>query len=294
MAVQELSSSPRMRLLYPKAAAGMATSMLRRLPGLGGGERALPDEELALTGVEIDREHLAAYDKVCEFRLRDELPATYPHVIAFPLAMKLMTDSSFPFAVVGLVHIENRIEQKRPIRADEKLDVRVRTTNLGEHERGTKFEIHSEVEIAGEVPWRSVNTYLHREGGGSSGDRKRESDGEKPPEPNAVWKLPGDVGRRYAGVSGDRNPIHLHPVTARLFGMPRPIAHGMWLKARCLAALDGVLPDAYTVDVRFKLPVYIPGKVSFASRAGSGGKRELSLRDGRNEKPHLEGVVTPA
>src|SRR5205814_4279700 len=122
---------------------------------------------------------------------------------------------------------------------------------------------------------------LHREGGGSSGGKKRDGDDEKPPpEPSAVWELPGDIGRRYAGVSGDRNPIHLHPVTARLFGMPRPIAHGMWLKARCLAALESVLPGAYTVEARFKLPVYIPGKVSFASWASDGGSRGFSLHDG--------------
>jgi acyl dehydratase len=291
--MQQLESSPSMRVLYPKAAVGVGLSVLRKLPGIGGGERALPDEELALTGVEIDRDHLAAYDRVCEFRLRDELPATYPHMLTFPLAMKLMTDSSFPFAVVGLVHIENRIEQLRPIGADERLDLRVRPANLAEHDRGTKFELHAEAEVGGEVRWRSVSTYLHREGGGSSGDKKREGGEEKPPEPSAVWKLPGDIGRRYAGVSGDRNPIHLHPVTARLFGMPRPIAHGMWLKARCLAALESVLPDAYTVDVRFKLPVFIPGKVSFASSERNGG-RAFSLRDGKNEKPHLDGIATPA
>src|SRR5204863_9989466 len=114
--------------------------------------------------------------------------------------------------------------------------------------------------VDGQTPWRSVSTMLHREGGGSSGDRKAQQ--EEPAAPNAVWKLPGDIGRRYAAVSGDRNPIHMHPLSARLFGMPRPIAHGMWLKARCLAALDGVIPDACTLEVRFKLPVYIPGKVS--------------------------------
>ena len=292
--MQELSSPPSMRVLYPKAAVGVGRSMLRKLPGIGGGERALPDEELALHGVEIDREHLTAYDRVCEFRLRDELPVTYPHIIAFPLHMKLMTESSFPFPVVGLVHIENRIEQSRPIRADEVLDIRVRTANLAEHDRGTQFELHTEAGVGGETPWRSVSTYLHREGGGggSSGDRTR--DEQEHPAPSAVWKLPGDIGRRYAGVSGDRNPIHMHPITARLFGMPRPIAHGMWLKARCLAALDGVIPDAYTVDARFKLPVYIPGKVSFSSEAGASGERRFSLRDAGNEKPHLDGVVTPA
>src|SRR5689334_1632842 len=292
MAVQELSSQPSMRTLYPKAVAGVGMSALRKLPLVGGGGgRQLPDQELALNGVEIDREHLAAYDKVCEFRLRDELPPTYPHMVSFPLAMTLMTDSSFPFTVVGLVHIENRIEQLKPIRADETLDVRVHAANLGDHDKGTQFEMHAEVEVDGEPRWRSVSTYLHREGGSSDGKKKRGGE-EEPPRPQAVWKIPGDIGRRYAGVSGDRNPIHMHPLTARLFGMPRMIAHGMWLKARCLAALEGVLPEAYTVDVRFKLPVYIPAKVSFASwPEGTSGGRGFSLRDGKNEKPHLEGFV---
>jgi acyl dehydratase len=70
--------------------------------------------------------------------------------------------------------------------------------------------------------------------------------------------------------------------------MPKPIAHGMWLKARCLALLGGALPDAYAVDVSFKLPVYIPGKVSFASDGG-----RFSLHDKNNEKPHLSGMVEP-
>src|SRR5918911_357128 len=85
------------------------------------------------------------------------------------------------------------------------------------------------------------------------------------PRAPATWRLPGDLGRRYGGVSGDLNPIHMHPLSARLFGFPTAIAHGMWVKARCLAALDGHLPDAYTVDVRFKLPMLIPAKAAFAS-----------------------------
>ena len=99
--------------------------------------------------------------------------------------------------------------------------------------------------------------------------------------------MPDDIGRRYAAVSGDRNPIHLHPLSARLFGMPKPIAHGMWLKARCLALLQGELPDAYAAEVSFKLPVYLPGKVSFAS-----GDGRFSLHDEKNEKPHLSGMIS--
>jgi acyl dehydratase len=105
-----------------------------------------------------------------------------------------------------------------------------------------------------------------------------------------VWSLPGDLGRRYAAVSGDRNPIHMGRLQARLFGMPRQIAHGMWQKARCLAALEGSLPDAYDVEVQFKLPVLLPGKVSFASWPEDGG-RGFALHDKKNEKPHLTGAV---
>jgi acyl dehydratase len=103
----------------------------------------------------------------------------------------------------------------------------------------------------------------------------------------------GDVGRRYAAVSGDRNPIHLHGVPAKLLGQPGAIAHGMWTKARCLAALEGMLPDAFSVAVEFKLPLVIPAKVTFGSWVEE-GERRFALRDRRGEKPHLTGAVTPS
>jgi hypothetical protein len=289
MTVRELSSPPSMKVLYPKAVVGAGRSALHRLPGLGGGKPELPDAELALQDVEIDRDRLTAYDRVCGFPLRDVLPPTYPHLLAFPLSMELMTGLDFPFPVIGLVHVRNRIEQRHPLRADEPLEMRVRTEDLRSHDRGTQFDVAADARTAGEVVWRSRSTYLHREGGGSSGKDGR-GDRQDPARPQAVWKLPGDVGRRYADVSGDRNPIHLHPLSARLFGMPGMIAHGMWLKARCLAAVESLLPDRFEADVQFKLPVVIPGKVSFASWPEDGG-RGFALHDGRNEKPHLTGSI---
>ena len=77
----------------------------------------------------------------------------------------------------------------------------------------------------------------------------------------AHWTLRDDLGRRYAAVSGDHNPIHLHAWSAKPFGFPRAIAHGMWTKARCLAALR--LPDAFEVVVKFKKPILLPSKVTF-------------------------------
>jgi hypothetical protein len=281
---RELSSSPSMAVLYPKAMAGAALPLVRRLPGIGSPAAELPDTELVLPDVEVDRDRLADYCRVCTFEIRDTLPATYPHVLAFPLHMELMSDTSFPFPMIGLVHVANRIELRRPIRADERLTLRVRTADLRPHDRGKQFDVVAEAAVGAETVWASRSTYLRREGGSGGGPSPKER--SEPPAPTATFNVPDDIGRRYAAVSGDRNPIHMHSLSAKLFGMPRAIAHGMWTKARCLALLD--LPEAYTVKASFKLPVLLPARVAFST-----DDREFALHDAKSGKPHLAGSISP-
>jgi acyl dehydratase len=285
MATVELKSTPSLAALYPKA----VLSGLRHKGRRKGGE--LPDTEYSLAGVRVDAEHLAAYSRVCGFRLDDELPATYPHVLTFPLQVKLMASGDFPFPLAGSVHVANRITQTRALRLDDELDLRTRVTNLRDHPRGKQFDVVSEAHVGGDVVWTDVSTYLRRGGGsGTSAERER----REPPAPTASWPVPADIGRRYGEVSGDRNPIHLHKLTAKMFGYPRAIAHGMWTKARCLAAFEGRLPAACTVDVRFKTPVLLPARVGFAATPDepAGGWR-FELFGARNGKPHLKGFVGP-
>jgi acyl dehydratase len=277
-----LDRSPDLLPLFGKAAACGFTKH--------GGE--LPETEYVLNRVRIDLDHLAAYDKVCGFRLSDDLPATYPHVLGFGLQTKLMTDPEFPFPLIGSVHVANRITVHRPLRVDDVLQLRVHAENLRDHRRGKQFDVVTTAAVDGEEAWRDVSTYLRR-GGGSGGGSREHGSGEEaePPRPVAYWRVPGDIGRRYAAVAGDANPIHLHPLTAKAFGFPRTIAHGMWVKARCLATLAGQLPSTFTVDVRFKKPVLLPAKVAFrASRAGDGW--EFGLSDAKTGKPHLAGSLT--
>ncbi len=109
---------------------------------------------------------------------------------------------------------------------------------------------------------------------------------ESPPQ--ARWRLPGDLGRRYARVSGDVNPIHLTALAAKGFGFPRAIAHGMWSMARCLSALQPRLPDAYVADVEFRRPVLLPSTVELRTRAVDGGYDVVvSSRGGE----HLRGTI---
>jgi hypothetical protein len=243
---------------YLKAAVG-ALPGAGRLPFVAGGGGAMPELELERDGLRAESDTVAGYARVCGFLLRDELPPTYPHVLAFPLHMELMTDGSFPFSPVGLVHVANRIEVRRPLRLGETLDLRVRPEA---HEAEHAFTLVTEARAEGELAWREESTMLRRDGG-SAPRRHEDFEGAFVAE----WRLPGDLGRRYAAVSGDRNPIHMHRLTAKLFGFPRAIAHGMWTKARCLAALQPSLPDAYEVSVEFRKPLLLPGRATF-ERAG--------------------------
>jgi acyl dehydratase len=276
--------------LFARAGAAMIPGA-SRLPLIGGARsREVPDLVLTLKDAAVDRDRLAAYDRVCRFPLRDELPATYPHMLAFPLQLALMTDSSFPFPALGLVHIANRIVQLRPINASERLDLKVWATPLEPHPRGTQFTLRSEARAGDELVWEESSTILKRGGGsGEGGAAEPRADEELPV--TATWRLPGDLGRRYASVSGDLNPIHMYPLSARLFGFPTAIAHGMWTKARCLAALDPRLPERFTVEVEFRKPILLPATVEFSEREDAKGIRFV-VRGAGKGTPHLYGEVS--
>jgi hypothetical protein len=259
--------------VYLKAALG-ALPGAGRLPFVAGGGGEMPELELEARGLRAEPDPMAEYARVCGFRLRDELPPTYPHVLAFPLHMRLMTDGSFPFTAVGLVHVANRIVVRRALRLGEPLDLVVHARSVEQR----MFAIVTEARVERELVWDEEST-MFRPGAG------------KPPRSDdfetdfvAQWRLPGDLGRRYAAVSGDRNPIHLHPLTAKPFGFSRPIAHGMWTKARCLAALEPSLPDAYEVSVDFRKPILLPGTVTFERRA-----ERFRVRSG--DRVHLLGRI---
>jgi len=77
------------------------------------------------------------------------------------------------------------------------------------------------------------------------------------------------------------------------FGFPSAIAHGMWLKARTLAVLQGRLPDAYTAEVAFKLPVLLPANIAIVAAREPDGWA-LDVRSVKSGKPHLSGSVRDA
>jgi len=271
-------------------AALPALPVINLIPGIRKTGGDLPDLRLTRRAAGIDARHVAAYSEVCGFAPSQMLPLTYPHMLAFPLHMGIMTDGSFPYPAIGTVHLRNAITQHRAIAPSDVLDVTATATGLRSHPKGTVFDLVTTVTSADTVVWESTSTYLRVGNGDAAATAGVPL--EVVPSNGVQWRLPGNLGRRYAAVSGDHNPIHLYPLTAKAFGFPRQIAHGMWSKARCVAAIANRLPDAVTVEVEFKKPILLPGTVAFGSRVVDDGPHQgldFSLTNPTSGAPHLVG-----
>ncbi|MGP3690905.1 MaoC/PaaZ C-terminal domain-containing protein [Streptomyces sp. IBSNAI002] len=251
--------------------------------------RPLPDRRAVLPDVTADPARLARYAEVCGFRQDGTLPPIYPHLLAFPASLALMTAADFPLPLLGLVHTANTITVRRPLGARERLAMEVSTDRRRTHPRGTVFDVAAVARTDGEEVWSSRSTYLYRHA--TEANAARPDEHPAPDIEFESWWLPAASGRRYAAVSGDRNPIHLHAWTARPFGFRRAIAHGMWTKARVLAALGERLPAAADIEVSFRTPVELPSGVRLSVR-DLAGRTDFALTGGDGVRTHLRGSVT--
>lgn len=275
-----LNSEPGLSELYVRAATR------RKITGT-----TLPDSGLRCW-VDVDQKRLAAYRNVCGFTDNALLPPTYPHILAFALQMQRLTAKEFPFPLLGLIHLSNRIRVLRPMGGVGRVRVSVQVQNLQPHAKGATFDVVTTLDDQLGPLWEAESQMLCR------GVKLEGEPVEDVLTPSltmtqlAQWKAPADIGRQYAKVSGDYNPIHLSAVSAKLFGFPTAIAHGLWNKARTLAALADHLPTANVeIAVQFRKPVRLPSEVTLlASPAGSSGDFQLL---GTGDLEHMVGHWRP-
>lgn len=309
------------------------------LRGAGtGGPRRGTATRLVLPGVRIDLARLAAYERVCGFPTgEDAVPLTYPHVLGFPLAMRIMACRDFPLPLLGLVHTSIEITRRRRLPATGEYEITVYVDGLAPHRRGTEATVVTEVrdggEDAGGLAWESRSTYLARHrrsevapAGGSEEARtggRVEAHAGGSEDGHAGWERgrarrcarAGAEGaeavarRRRVAVgrgcratirSGVRRPQSDPSASARrpTVRFPRPIAHGMWTVARCLA--EHGTPPATLVRAEFRAPVPLPGAVTYTADGQAWGGFELRSEDapgpgGEQVRPrvHVRGHVYP-
>ena len=244
----------------------------------------LPLLRSVLAAQTLTSHELDAYRAACG--ARGEVPVGFPQMLITPVHIALITSDAFPIRAMGLVHPRFSITQRRALRAGEQLTFETWFDGLREVHNGVEFDIRSEARVDGELVWESVAATFHRLGN----ERQERVEAPIAFDESRPFEAPSDAGRRYARVSGDYNPVHLHPVASRLFGFKRPIAHGWWLVARCLAELgvDGA-DAATTYSFEFRRPVLLGDAYELRTSADAS---RFAVVDGRG-KYRLVGELQP-
>ncbi|MHA3048945.1 MaoC family dehydratase [Acinetobacter sp. ANC 4641] len=283
MRTRHFSQFPKPYFAYPKVIQGLILKNKQL-------EQRLPEVEYVVDAFHVDAKHLRAYNQICGFANNGYVPAIYFAVLSQSLQMHMMTQEAFPFAVLGLVHIHNQVTQYKPLAANFQYRLVCRFGELKPHHKGQQFEFITEVYIGNELVMQGVSTYLARQKTTQTVIEKATEKANLEWVLQDHWSIHENTGRRYALVSGDANPIHLHALTAKAFGFKQAIAHGMWTKAKALAALS--LPDKYQADVSFKLPVFLPSAVELLTHQQSKTVSQFLIRSAKSHKPHVVGQIT--
>lgn len=278
-----LTHPPSLAKIYLRGALGFITKKhslgqeVTRIPS----SMTIPDEILKF---QIDPDHVQKFNMVMNSTAGDSgrnsnaptttnVPIAYPQCLINGMPMNLMTHRFFPMNIVGSVHESTEILSHKPLILGEEGPLQARCHIVPEIERSDKLDwiftvittIGSDDNAEEKVmtitnQYRILNPQRNKVKLVENPAKPEPVDYENDPqwEPIATWNFPVDTGRRYALLNGDINPIHLFPITAKIFGYKSCIAHGMYSVCQLMNEprfLDGTVKS---VSARFTRPTFLP------------------------------------
>jgi len=281
-----------MSTLFPlKNVPGSVETLLRAsLTGIKKPGKILPEKGYTLAGLQADKQQLQAFCEMFGYG-SDTIPSTYWHIRLFSVRALLAAHPDAPFPMPGMVHLSNSIRQHDTILPSDKLEMTCRFGKLLAHDKGTAFETLTELRRDNQLVWEenAVNLYLGRKNLAQEPVNSPAIDITAPTDEQS-WSLPESIGLKYARVSGDFNPIHLHGIGAKLFGFPKHLIHGWYGMNRTIAPYQEWLDSPHEIYVSFKKPLFLPGNV--VTRTQSKGSTLLFEATNKEEGfPHLKGFI---
>ena len=281
----EITDSPSLAATFFRA---LGTGSKR--PGL---VKSLPPVELVRPLVVLEANHIAQYAALCGFKGSEGVPLIYPQLLTFPLVSAYVSSQECPWPAMGTVHLANAVTQHQPLRAGDAVRVELAAGDLLVHDKGQVFTLNLRILRDDVLVWSATQSLLRvgvKQTSGAPYVSRLAKD--IPLSCQTEFSAATDLGRRYGAVSGDRNPIHLTALSAKLFGFKRAIAHGMWTNARALSSLLPKHPlEQASLNVEFKTPLFLPGRATlWSSRSATGALFEV--RDAKGQRPHLRGQLS--
>jgi hypothetical protein len=217
----------------------------------------------------LDAAHLGRFRQALGYPdSREQVPLCYHYLLVQRAQLDMMLAPAFPHAVVGLVHAGQQWTVHRHWQPELPGEMELQMA-AGRH--ALAFRISARLWQQQAFCLETVSDYRVLE---RSALRRPPPAGRASPAPAGPqierWLLPADAGRRHALLSGDWNPIHLWPWSARLFGMEQPIIHGLHTAARAEAGLQRQLGrPLQQLSLQFRRPLALPGEARLHLDGGS-------------------------
>lgn len=240
-------------------------------------ELSVPRRKVAVerADIHVDPAHLQAYVRatdgqgIAAFRSPGSVaPPFYPATWELGLALEMFAGLDDPLPLGPMVHVSTDMVWTRPIRPGEAVRCRVELERVERVKRGLRLTVLSRNWMgAGQLCCQGTSTFMVRLPRRDGDERAAEPPRDTAPETGWTeldsWALPAGAGRRYARASGDYNPIHLWPWTARPFGFRAPILHGFAIAARAAHALierrlSGDAAALRRMRIAFRAPLPLP------------------------------------
>ena len=280
----------------------------------------------------INTVHCERYNQAVNWKLgiAAVIHPNYLQVLTLRMQLEMMINQPFPFKPMGLVHLANHIEVNYLPKQNAQLLLQTSFKELIWHKNGWVFALLSEGFVNGKLAIAATAYYLSRQRHtqvNKNTDVISEVNLEEatskskvvakisseipiidellPPFDMSVdMNFPLGIGRQYARVSGDFNPIHLTRWTAKLMGFKQAIAHGMYSKALCISVIlkqemenrKGALAQtSMQFSTQFIQPIYLPTRCELnVKREGEGIDFSLTSKSRAKAREHLRTKVVIA
>lgn len=252
-----LAKQPSLLSLYTRALFKRASGPIKT-----------PNIPTLVINTKCNQNQLKQYKNLCDDTTsQTTLPPLYPQVLAFRLHLELLLNKQLPFPVMGLVHRNNRADYLSPISPNDLLTIKVGLDQYDENNKGINCTLLTQVYVEEELKWQATSTYFYRKRKTIAKNHRTSKNSKilKHSGDIKTWSLPANLGRQYAKITGDLNPIHLYALSAKLFGFKQTIIHGMCMAAKATAQAQPVnLTFPNQVYIEFNKPVYLPDEIVFA------------------------------
>lgn len=253
----------------------------------------LHDVSVSFPNMKISRKHLTSYCDVCDVSESETLSLLYPLSLIYPFTIRLVSLKNVPLVMFNMLNIHSTITSYREISVNEQLDLICSLSDCRVMEKGLEVDIKSTLSTKGGIAWECTNTFYFRGKFRDPADYKSKYIHERieTSDETFQWRLPDKNGLKFAGLSGDSNPLHYNKFYSKRMGFDRDFAQPFLVSEKVMSLLNKQAGDRpVRVDLFYKGQVYY-GKVQTIKSFNTGMATAFEVFCEGNERPSIHGSI---